>query len=65
MNKSVNSLIQALKDAGYPMTTQYLTKKQVAYSRKLDKELEKFLKEKYRSQKASEKCKMVFKLKAK
>ena len=63
MNKTVRSLIQSLKDAGYPMETYTFTKKESAYHRKLDKQVQKFLEEKYRSQKRSEKCKMVFKLK--
>jgi hypothetical protein len=61
MNKQVKNLIQVLEDAGYPMETYIFTKKELAYHKKLDREVEKFLREKYRSQKRAEKCKMVFK----
>ena len=61
MNKNVKSLIQTLEDAGYQMETHTFTKKELSYHKKLDKQVQKFLEEKYRSQKRSEKCKMVFK----
>ena len=63
MNKQVKNLIQVLEDAGYSTETYIFTKRELAYHKKLDKQVQKFLEEKYRSQKRSEKCKMVFKVK--
>ena len=61
MESSTDALSRMFKEMGAKVVTIKLTKKQQREWDKRDKEIEKFLADKYTSQENAKKCKMVFK----